>query len=184
MDKEFTSDSRVIVLFPNFVEPEAEGYFQALKAYQQNLRVNAVWASEHFLPERRQIDGKKIYSFWDSYVIADLVTYTSIQEGFGNQLLEAIYFQKLPVILEYPVFEKDLQHEGYAYVSLGKSRDLTRQEGLRLTRIDNIRPAVEQTIELLRQPRKRAELVMKNFKIARTHHDVKVLQQDLERCLA
>ena len=181
--KGLTSDSRVVVLLPNFVEPEAESYFQALQTYQKRLDVRAIWAAEHFLPERRQNADQKIYSFWDSYVIADLVTYTSIHEGFGNQLLEAIYFQKLPVILEYPVFEKDLRHEGYEYVSLGRSRELTSHNGLRLTGLDKVRSAVEQTIDLLQQPGKKAELVMKNFEIARTHHDVEVLRQDLERCL-
>lgn len=180
----FNKNSRVIVLFPNFVEPEAEAYFQTLKAYQQTLKANAVWASDHFLPERLHVDGKKIYSFWDSYVVADLVTYTSIQEGFGNQFLEAVYFKKVPVILEYPVFEKDLQHEGYEYVSLGKSRDLTVKDGLRLTGLDKVRSAVVQTIKLLQQPQKIRTLAERNFNIARTHHDLTLLEQDLEQLIA
>ena len=129
--KAFGPDSRVVVLFPNFVEPEAAGYFQALTAYQKSLPVHVVWGSERFSFARRQNGDTKIYSFWDSYVAADMVTYTSIQEGFGNQLLEAVYFKKIPVLMEYPVFEKDLKQEGYEYISLGPSTEL--QPAKRLT---------------------------------------------------
>jgi hypothetical protein len=179
----FEKDSRVVILFPNFVEPEAEEYFQNLKAYQDSLGVTAFWASEHFLPERITQDGRKIYSFWDSYVIADLVTYTSIQEGFGNQLLEAIYFKKVPVILEYPVFEKDLQHEGYQYISLGKSRELARKDGLRLTDSIKVQTATQRTTVLLQDPSKIRKLVDKNFKIAQSYHDVALLRDDLQKFL-
>lgn len=182
--KALTPDSRVVVLLPNYVEPEAKEYFRLLKNYQQRLNVHALWASDHFLPERRQVDGKKIYSFWDSYLFADLVTYTSVQEGFGNQLLEAVYFRKLPVILEYPVFEKDLRDEGYGYVSLGSSRELTTRDGLRLTSPDAVHAAVEQTIDLLQNARGHEQLVTTNVEIAHVHHDVENLRQDLRGLVA
>ncbi|MFH0881191.1 MAG: glycosyltransferase family 4 protein, partial [Lentisphaerota bacterium] len=43
----------------------------------------------------RQVDGegRKIYTLWDLYRHADLVTYPSLYEGFGNAFLEAIYFR-------------------------------------------------------------------------------------------
>ena len=46
--------------------------------------------------EVRQLDryGRKMYTLWDLYPHADLVTYPSIYEGFGNALLEAFYFKK------------------------------------------------------------------------------------------
>lgn len=178
--KHFTRDSRVVILFPNFVEPEASTYHRTLLAYQESLEVKAIWASRKFLPERRQLDGRKIYSFWDSYGLADLVTYTSVQEGFGNQFLEAVYFQKIPVILEYPVFEKDLKHEGYEYVSLGSSSRLQPENGLNLATPASVRAAVAQVIELLRNEASLNRLVEKNFSIARTHHDTTLLQADLE----
>ena len=37
-------------------------------------------------------DGRKIYTLWDIYPQADLITYPSVYEGFGNAFLEAIYF--------------------------------------------------------------------------------------------
>jgi glycosyltransferase involved in cell wall biosynthesis len=177
--KLFSKDSRVVVLFPNFIEPEAAVYFQALTCYQKELGVKAIWASDKFSSERQHIGGMKKYSFWDSYVVADLVTYTSIQEGFGNQFLEAIYFKKVPVILEYPVFEVDLQHEGYEYISLGRSRELTVNNGLRLAKSACILQAVNQTIRILQDEQAMRRIVEKNFHIAKTCHDVSLLKGDL-----
>ena len=181
--KIFDDSSRVVVLFPNFVEPEATDYYALLRAYQEELGVRVVWGTDRFLPERRQRNGVKIYSFWDSYVAADLVTYTSIQEGFGNQFLEAVYFQKLPVILEYPVFENDLRPEGYEYVSLGPSSQLGSHGDLRLAEPNIVHAAAKCTVGLLRDPAELMRITQKNFHIAQRHHDVTVLQQDLEHIL-
>ncbi|MCP4401065.1 MAG: hypothetical protein GY801_27680 [bacterium] len=176
--KEFGPDSRVVILFPNFVEPEAAEYFQALTTYQKALPVHAVWGSERFSFARRDGNGVKTYSFWDSYVSADMVTYTSIQEGFGNQLLEAVYFKKIPVLMEYPVFEKDLKQEGYEYISLGPSTELHPQNGLRLTNHENARHAATQTVRILQDEDAITRIVEKNFRIAQEHHDVSLLRED------
>jgi hypothetical protein len=181
--KLFGKDSRVVLLFPNFVEPEAGSYHKVLKSYQEKLGVRAIWASDRFSSERQQVDGVKKYSFWDSYIIADLVTYTSIQEGFGNQFLEAVYFKKLPGILEYPVFEKDLKREGYEFISLGTSQQLTTENGLRLTERNNILQAVDQTIQILQEEQAIKKIVEKNFQIAKEHHDVSLLKKDLEELI-
>ncbi len=182
--KQFGRNSKVAMLFPNFVEPEAATYFQLLKSYQETLPVKAIWASNRFSYERQCVNEVKKYSFWDSYAPADLVTYTSIQEGFGNQFLEAVYFKKVPVILEYPVFEKDLKHEGYEYISLGSSTQLTNKKGLRLTNSGNVLQAVQQTIEMLQEEQAIRQVVEKNFQIAQKHHDVALLKNDLATLIA
>jgi hypothetical protein len=45
--------------------------------------------------ETRQLDseGQKVYTLWDLYPHAALVTYPSLYEGFGNAFLEAVYFR-------------------------------------------------------------------------------------------
>ena len=65
--------------------------------------------------EVRQQDheGNKIYTLWDLYAHADVVTYPSLYEGFGNALLEAIYF-RLPVIVNrYSIFVQDIEPKGF-----------------------------------------------------------------------
>ena len=53
-------------------------------------------------------NGRKQYTLWDAYPHADLVTYPSLYEGFGNALLETIYFKRLAVVNRYPVYVADL----------------------------------------------------------------------------
>ena len=70
--------------------------------------------------EVRQVDhqGRKIYTLWDLYANADLVTYPSLYEGFGNALLEAIYF-RLPVIVNrYSIFVQDIEPKGFQFLSM------------------------------------------------------------------
>ena len=45
---------------------------------------------------QRDSEGRKVYTLWDLYHHADFVTYPSTYEGFGNALLEAIYFVNRP----------------------------------------------------------------------------------------
>jgi glycosyltransferase involved in cell wall biosynthesis len=59
-----------------------------------------------------------MYSFWDVYAFADLVTYPSLWEGFGNQLLEAIGGQLPIVLFEYPVYRVDIAPLGFSVISL------------------------------------------------------------------
>lgn len=65
--------------------------------------------------EVRQTDaeGRKIYTLWDIYPHADLVTYPSIYEGFGNAFLEALYF-KVPILVNrYSIFVRDIEPKGF-----------------------------------------------------------------------
>lgn len=58
------------------------------------------------------------FGLWDAYQAADLVTYPSYIEGFGNALLDAIFFHKLIVINRYPVYEKDIRPLGFDLIEM------------------------------------------------------------------
>ena len=65
--------------------------------------------------DMRQLDseGRKVYTLWDIYPHASLVSYTSLYEGFGNALLEAFYF-KIPVLVNrYSIFARDIEPKGF-----------------------------------------------------------------------
>lgn len=65
--------------------------------------------------EVRQLNaaGQKVYTLWDLYPHAALVTYPSLYEGFGNAFLEAIYF-KVPVLVNrYAIFGRDIEPKGF-----------------------------------------------------------------------
>ncbi|HCD52719.1 MAG TPA: glycosyl transferase family 1 [Balneolaceae bacterium] len=62
--------------------------------------------------------GEKIYSLWDVYAIADLVTYTSLYEGFGNAFLEAIYHRKPLLVNRYDIFMRDIEPKGFQTITI------------------------------------------------------------------
>ena len=59
--------------------------------------------------------GRKRYTLWDLYPHADFVSYPSIYEGFGNALLEAIYFKKPVLINRYDIFARDIEPKGFRF---------------------------------------------------------------------
>ncbi|MGA2504095.1 MAG: glycosyltransferase family 4 protein [Anaerolineales bacterium] len=58
-------------------------------------------------------DGRKIYALADIYPQADLVTYPSSFEGFGNAFLEAIYYKRPLVVNNYSIYEADIKPKGF-----------------------------------------------------------------------
>ncbi len=67
---------------------------------------------------QRDAHGRKTYTLWDLYPHADLVTYPSTYEGFGNALLEAIYF-KIPIVINrYSIYEQDIRPKGFKLIEL------------------------------------------------------------------
>jgi len=61
--------------------------------------------------------GNKRYSLEDVYPHADLVTFFSTYEGFGNALLEAFYFRKPVVVNRYSIFITDIEPKGFDVVA-------------------------------------------------------------------
>jgi glycosyltransferase involved in cell wall biosynthesis len=120
-------------------------------------------------PERSRINDHKIYSLWDAYQHADLITYPSLYEGFGNALLEAVFFKRLIVVNRYPVYNADIRSLGFEFIELDGFVD------------DKV---VEETLEMLNHPDRSASLAEYNYGIARKHFSLEVLEACLEELLA
>lgn len=120
---------------------------------------------ENFIAaERGRINQHKIYSLWDTYLHADLITYPSEYEGFGNGLLEAIYFS-LPVIVNrYPVYNADIKPLGFKLIELDGFLD---------------QAAVDEVKELLANPESFHSTAQRNFEIARENFSLEVLEKRL-----
>jgi hypothetical protein len=63
-------------------------------------------------------DGSRIYTLADVYPQADFVTYPSSWEGFGNALLEAVYFGRPVLVNRYPVYASDIAPTGLRVVEM------------------------------------------------------------------
>ena len=75
--------------------------------------------------------GQKIYTLFDVYPHADLVTYPSHYEGFGNAFLEAIYFGKPVVVNTYAVYARDIDPLGFKTIEISQlvTRETVDQVG-------------------------------------------------------
>jgi len=74
---------------------ERFGYEKRVRDYAKSLNVKTLFICDLIQDKRGTTpDGRKIYSLADVYPHADLVTYPSSFEGFGNAFLEAIYYRR------------------------------------------------------------------------------------------
>ena len=90
---------------------------------------------DHLVGDERDTaeDGSKIYSLWDTYPHADLVTYPSLYEGFGNALLEAFYFRKPVLVNRYSIYQTDIEPKGFEVLTMNGY--LTRNLNLQVKRV-------------------------------------------------
>src|SRR5690606_15320489 len=93
---------------------EGTEYEQRVQEYADLLNVTVRFEADQ-VQSRRGVtaDGKKIYTLEDVYPHADLVTYPSTIEGFGNAFLEAVYFRRLVLVNNYSIYEVDIKPKGF-----------------------------------------------------------------------
>jgi len=145
---------------------EGWDYEQRLKEYSKLMNVNTIFVSEIIDEERGTTrDGRKIYTLEDIYPYADLVTYPSTFEGFGNAFLEALYFKKPIVVNTYSIYIKDIQPKGFKVIEI---------DGYVTDR------AVEQTKQILDNPEMRQEMVDHDYELAKKYFSYSVLYQNLK----
>ena len=114
-------------------------------------------------------DGRKVYALADVYPHADLVTYPSLFEGFGNAFLEAIYFRKPLVVNRYSVYTHDIEPLGFRTIEMDEfvSDDTVREARRYLT-----------------DPALRAQAAEHNYRIARTYYSYETLEERLRLVLS
>lgn len=98
-------------------EDEGTDYEKRVREFAALLNVTVNFESKIVGPERGQTaKGQKIYTLADIYPQADLVTYPSSIEGFGNAFLEAIYYKRPLVVNNYSIYEADIKPKGFRVI--------------------------------------------------------------------
>ncbi|MBW2491633.1 MAG: glycosyltransferase family 4 protein [Deltaproteobacteria bacterium] len=108
------------------------------------------------------------YTLWDIYPCADFITYPSVCEGFGNALIEAVYFKKPILVNRYATFIRDIEPKGF---------ELIVMDGF-LTK--NI---VHKTKKIIESPELKEKMVNTNYKVASRHYSYSVLKNQLNTIL-
>ena len=93
---------------------EGSLYEQRVKEYAKRLGVELIFIGDK-IGAARCFKGNTSHPFTidDVYQAADLVTYPSGYEGFGNAFVEAIYFRKPIVVNRYSIFIEDIEPLGF-----------------------------------------------------------------------
>lgn len=138
--------------------------------YAKQMDVRTIFSSERF-GETRGIteDGKKIYSLSDAYPHADLVTYPSLIEGFGNAFLEALYYRKPIVVNNYAIYATDIRPKGFKVIEFDDY--ITTK-------------TVQNTLRILDDLSHQAELCSFNYALALRHFSYKILRSKFQVLLA
>ena len=180
-----SADSRNILLCAGYVENFgiSGNYYENIKKKAVEKGVEIKFIGSHISHSRGKINGEKIYSLWDSYVYADIVTYPSLWEGWGNQFIEAV-FAKLPIIaFEYTVYISDLKKVGFDIISLGDKVKAYDELGLAVLPENIISEAVQKIISVLQDKEQYKKIVDKNYKLAENNFSLEELEKIVRRIM-
>jgi glycosyltransferase involved in cell wall biosynthesis len=144
---------------------EGSEYAAYLQDYAKLMGVQVLFAEQSFGYERQKNhEEEKTYSLRDGYQQADLVTYPSTIEGFGNAFLEAIFFKRPLVMSTYSIYRVDIQPKGFRVIAFNEVLD---------------RATVDRTKEILMDPALVEEIVTENYELGRRHYSFQNLETQL-----
>ncbi len=144
---------------------EGMEYARYLKEYAALLGVDVRFAAARIARHRsRDAQGRKVYALADVYQKADLVTYPSQVEGFGNAFLEAVYYRRPLVCNLYAIFRLDIQPKGF--------RVLTFDEFISDRVVENVRTVLE-------HPERAQAMIEHNYRLGLKHFSMRVLRRRL-----
>lgn len=181
--REFTPNGKILMLMPGLIET-ATNYVDFLRKVADKEKVEIIWCNEIMEAERQNNAAGKKYSLWDMYVVADMITYPSILEGWGNQFLEGLFAKKNMIVFEYPVYLTDIKPLGFEVISLGTQ--YTKRKGTSYVEIprEKIVEAAKETIKLLKDSTEYSSRVEKNFAIGQQYLSYRSLRKKLKEIIS
>jgi glycosyltransferase involved in cell wall biosynthesis len=156
---------RPVLVISHASGDEGHEYETRVKEYASLLGIRAHFVDDIIGDKRGTTpDGRKIYSLQDIYPHADLVTYPSIFEGFGNAFLEAIYFRKPILVNNYSIYAFDIRPKGFDVIEMD---DFISDR------------TVEETREVLEDPTTRKRMADKNYQLGLRFYSYSILETKL-----
>ena len=149
---------------------EGYDYERRVREYSKLMKVDTYFVS-NIINEQRGLtkNGRKIYTLEDVYPHADLVTYPSTFEGFGNAFLEAVYFCRPIVVNTYSIYTMDIKPKGFSVIEIdGYVSDA----------------AARQARKVLSEPEHRHQMVKHNYATAQKYFSYSVLRKKLKNLIS
>ncbi len=163
------NDKRAKLVITHHAGDEGLGYLRQLEALAEEKGVDLRYVADQIDDARRTTDdGRKIYALWDTYPHADFVMYPSLYEGFGNALIETIYFRKPALVNRYSVYAEDIAPLGFQFVEIdGTVTD----------------EAVTAVRHHLLRPQKTTPIVERNYQLGQQHFSYQTLARLLQEIM-
>jgi glycosyltransferase involved in cell wall biosynthesis len=158
------------LLIPHEAGDEGFTYRKRVEDYAKFMGVDLRLISNRIAKERGVgSDGRKRYTLWDVYPHADLISYPSIYEGYGNAFVEAIYFRKPILVNRYQIFEADIEPKGFKVISF---------DGFITSE------TVQQVKQILNNPDQLAQMAETNYMLGWRYLSFEMLEEKFEALLA
>ena len=162
-------DDPAVLVISHQAGDEGMAYADYLREHARRWGVRVIFGADRIAHHRaRTPSGEKIYGLADVYHQADLVTYPSAIEGFGNALLEAVYYRRPVVVNRYEIFQADIEPRGFEVIGFEDY-------------VDQATVAAVQA--LLRDPARIAAMAAHNYEIGRRAFSYEVLTRRLDALL-
>ncbi len=142
-----------------------EGFEYALKikrlARESGIDIRFIhhMVDDPFAP-RQEFNDR--FSLWEVYQAADFITFPSRYEGFGNALLEAIYFKKPLLVNRYKIFRDDIEPKGF---------DVVKMDGHLTGKV------IADIKNIIDDKSRREKMVARNYRIAGEHYSFALLRR-------
>ncbi len=161
-----------IVSYLNFKNPvlvishsagdEGQEYYQRILEYADKHKIRLIMI-DHLIGANHRRGGKK-FTIEDAYRCADLITYPSGYEGFGNAFLEAIYYMKPIVVNRYSIYRVDIEPKGFDVITI---------EGFATKK------AITKIKRVLKDEAYRERMVKKNYELAKKYFSYEIAEEKL-----
>ncbi|MCG8451739.1 MAG: glycosyltransferase family 4 protein [Spirochaetales bacterium] len=148
---------------------EGYEYQMRVREYAEMMNIRAIFVDQLIREERGTTpDGRKVYTLEDIYPHADLVTYPSLIEGFGNAFLEAIWFRKPILVNNYSIYSTDIRPKGFQVIEM-----------------DNFisSQTILETQQVLDNPELAKAMAETNYELGLQHYSFRVLENQLRAVL-
>jgi mannosylglucosylglycerate synthase len=156
-------ERRNVLLISHEAGDEGLEYRNQLESLAKEKGVDMRFVSDRVTGTEADDTGES-FTLEELYPLADFVTFPSLYEGFGNALLEAVYFKKPVLVNRYSVFKEDIEKVGLEMVTMdGEVTD----------------EVVGRVGEILAAPESFDRSAEKNFEIAGKHFGYRTLDEKL-----
>ncbi len=160
---------RYVLVVTGYAGDESGSYYDWLLRQVETAGIRALFIGDRIVERRGVLEGRRTYTLWDIYPHADFVTYLSSYEGFGNALIETLYFRKPLVVNAYTAYRSDIKPAGVRAVEIRE--EVTPQ-------------TVSDVLALLDDPAEVARIVAHNYAVGQAHFSYEVLEARLRALLA